>query len=774
MPAHYSSSSGPYGSWPPLRDDPFQPDDMDGRRREWAWGLWKSQDLLLASRDRQIEENIRMIAGRQWSVWSKLLGRFVDINELLSQQERLWRQRPVFNHLLDWFLLTHARLTENPPIITFQPSTGDREDAELAEVMDVIFKSLWEDVEMLEVLDRAVQILIPSGSVHLMSRVDPMQGDVVEWRGPAVLEDPWDPEGHPRVIPDAPYDQDGNPLVELTGPNPDDWATTGRAFAEHEGGIVVDAITPLSIRGQWGHDVPWHRKAWHARRVFLTPEEVFEAYGVECEPDLTGDDVHRIGELRRVLFGTGNFGSAEHALRSATTGETQGADGYVDVLELWHRPASFPGMEPGEEDPGGRLMAVSRQKTLRDGPRPAPFRYTSPIRRIDFVGIPGRPSGSTPQESMNALQKAYNRQWSQILEHGNKASNPVGFADQAQGLKSGDITNEPGQLFYVNRRMQSNIPPLEYARPPDLGDAVYRALDATKEELRDRGSVQGAQGSPPTRDPSGELVKELRFNSDRYIGPTSRRFVIELSRMVEDWIAIIPTIWDNEKVVTWAGEHQMLRTAVYREQLFREGSVNVTPDIESMLPEGRGERQQRARQDWLDGAFGPPDSSDAIRHYLEIARYPHQSRVHQPGGIHRVMAERENGRLARHEPADAIPVFEWQDHEVHLTIHTEFMSSPEYQELPPEVQHEFVQHRQLHLQALEAAAAMQAQREARMMADAATKEAAAGAAVDEAMGDIAPQDDPAGPGPPEAPEGTETPARRPPGRGPVPSDQMGR
>jgi hypothetical protein len=754
--------AGPYGAWPILRSQPFQEDEGDQRRVEWVWQLWRSQDMLLASRDRQIEENIRMLAGRQWSVWSRLLGRFLDLNELLDNKERLWRRRPVFNHLLDWFLLTHARLTENPPIIAFQPSTQDRLDAQLAEVMDVVMKSLWQDTQMLEVIDRAAQILIPSGRVHLVSRVDPLQGEVVEWRGPALIQDPFDPDGGARIFPDVPFGQNGDPMLEITGPGDDDWQITGKAYAEHEGGIVVDPVSPLAVRGQWGHDVPWHRKRWHIRRQFLTPEEVFDAYGVEVEPDVRGEDVHRIGELRRMMFGTGNFGSAEWSEKSLATGETEGASGYVDVLELWHSPANFPGMLESEDEPGGRLLTVTRKKCLRDGSRPAKFQYTSPIRSIDFVGIPGRPSGTSPQESMNALQRAYNRQWSQVLEHSNKSANPIGFADQTLGLKQGDITNEPGQIHYVNRRFSSgNVPALEFAKPPPLGEIVYRALTMTKEELRDRGSMEGALGRPPTRDPSGELVKELRFNSDRYIGPAARRFTIALGRMVEDWMAILPTIWTADKVVTWAGEDQLLRTVVVQRHLFEEGSVNVVPDIESQLPEGRGERQARVRADWQAGAFGDPMSPEAIRHYLELARYPHLGRAHRPGGIHRVMAERENGKLAQGFAAAEIPVFEWQDHEVHLAVLEEFMSSPEYQDLAVEIQQEFVLHREDTLFALEEKLALDAQREARVMAQQAQTQAAAAGEVEDTLRQIEP-------GPPETSDSTAAPQGRPPGQPPVP------
>jgi hypothetical protein len=749
---------------PPFRASPFEiDDDFDARRVEYAWGKWRSQDMMLLARDRQIEENVRMIAGRHWSVWSRLLGRFLDLNDLLSERERLWRQRPVLNHVLDWFILTHARMTENPPIITFQPSTLDSMDRDLAEIQDTIFKSLWNDCGMLDVIDRVAAILIPSGVAHFASRVDAMAGEIIEWKGPAVLTGEFGGEQIRRIVPDAPYDQQGQPLARLTGPGPNDWEATGRAYAEHEGGIVVDAISPLGVRGQWGHDIPWHRKRWHQRRLFLTPEEVYALSGREIEPDVRGDDAHRVGELKRMMFGGGNYGAAEYGLNSMLTQEHDGAEGFCDVLEMWEPPCStVEGMERTEESPGGRMLIVSRREVLRDGARPAPFKYGSPIRTVDFVRIPGRPSGSSPQESMNAINRLYNRNVGNVLEHGNKAANPIRMVDLTSGIERDSLTNEPGQTVYLNRRMGTTSPPIEYAKSPELGEAVYRSIGMLKEELRDRGYIEGALGHAPGRDPSGELVKELRFNSDRPMGTVARRFVIELARMAEDWNAIIPTIWTQEKMISWAGQDAMLKTVLYAPELFSQGSVNVTPDIESMLPEGRGERRTRARADWLAGAFGDPTSPAAIKHYLEIARFPHDGRAVRPGGVHRIMAERENGLLVSGVPASEIPVFEWHDHTMHLEVLEEFMAGPDYVALTPAVQQECYLHRQEHKLALELAAYQQAQLEGRMLAGAGRVAAGADAAIADIEGEFMPA-------PPPPPRSASVPAGNPPGGGPIPN-----
>ena len=163
---------------PRIRQQAEEADDEDGSRLEWVTFLWDSQDELVRLRDRMIEENLRMLAGQQWTVFNPRLGRFVDVTRWMTDEEKRWRSRPVFNRLLLWFMLTHARMTENPPIITFVPGP-DRIDAELAATMDIIWKTKWREIDMNEIWDRAAAWLIPSGTVYLRSRLDMERGKLL-------------------------------------------------------------------------------------------------------------------------------------------------------------------------------------------------------------------------------------------------------------------------------------------------------------------------------------------------------------------------------------------------------------------------------------------------------------------------------------------------------------------------------------------------------------------------------------------------------------------
>lgn len=689
---------------PPLRQD-NAPDDSDGERIQFALRGWHAQDAPLRMRDRQVEENIRMLAGQHYTVWSDLFGKFIDLAALWTEDEKRWRQRPAVNHLLLWFMLLHARLTENPPILTFQPATLDRIDAQLAEVADTIYKHVGREVGLEDVISTLFTWLIPSGEAYWKSRIDPFGGELKEWVGPAVLSNPGliDEFGQPfEALADAvPYDEEGNPLAELREDGT--YEVTGEPHAEHEGVIALDVLSCLEIRGQWGASIPWHKKRVHMQRAFLTPEEIWDLYGVECAADTHGDQSGGGDELKRILFGDGFFGAAG-ARAPSGYGASGKSDGYVEVIERWERPGRFPGMEETTQSPGGRLLVVTANKVLRDGPRPFRFRHTSPIRQFRFVPLPGRPSATSPQEMLNPIQRAYNRGWAQFLEHRNLCTNPIGIIDNGSGILNGQITNKPGSLISATRR--PSVPALEFVAPPSLGTDSYKIQDMLGRELRFLGNIDGGTGETPHQDASGELVKELRFNGDRFIGPTAKSAVVEIARTSEDWMVMLPVLWDMDKMITVAGEDNVARTVTVLPELL-EGKVHAFPDVESMLPEGRGERQAKVRQMYQDGIFGPPGSPPAARRYLELSRFPHLSRAARPGGVHRSTAEQQLGQLLQGALAEELPVFPWYDSLIHLETLEEFMSSMDFLSLDPEIQEQIVLHHTAHQGQLMAQAAEQ-------------------------------------------------------------------
>lgn len=680
-----------------------QSDDLDDDRALWGWERFNAQDGSYRLRDREIEQNIRFLAGQQWWQYHHLLG-WKDITYWMSDEEKRWKERPVFNRIQPWFVLTHARMTENQFICTFLPGP-DKKDSDLAEINDILYKKKWRDVGMTDVWDRAAGWMIASGAAYLQSRIDVNKGEWRKWVGQGDVP-VHGPDGMPLIdqttgqpvtqsIPEGvPFDRQGNPLAQL---HPDGLKIIGKPHAERTGDLVVDVLSPLEVRGQWG-PIPWHEQKIHIMRSFLTPEDVWNTWKVECEPDVRGEAASSAGFLERMLFGSGFFGAASAMIGSefSTTGNAK--DGYCCVQTTYQAPLLDPkderlaSMIETPDAPGGRMMVSTRTKILRDGPRPFAYQHTSPIREYQFLRLPGRSQGSTPLEILVSPQKAYNKGWKQILANRDLSSNPQQVYDTDSGLKKDQIDNQPGRQYGV--RMKQGVDPIKWIVPPSMSSDVWHAQEGLAHELDYLGSTQNTAGQVSNPDASGELIKELRFNDDRFLGPTMRRAAEESGRLVTDWMTMLPLVYDEPTILNYTGEDNVARTMQLMPDIFKSGTAQVIPDVESMLPEGRGERRARVYKMWQDGAFGPPVSPEAIRQLHDLSQFPHMSRTAKPGGIHWITASQENGELLQGQMP---PTYEWYDDQVHLTCINDFMSAPEFRRLTPDIQKAFMIHRIKHL-----------------------------------------------------------------------------
>jgi hypothetical protein len=438
------------GKYIPLRANPQTGDEHDQQRIEHVVGSWTAQDAAHIGFARTVEEHIRMLSGRHWDVWSDPLGRYIDVLRYMSEEERKHRMRPVMDYLGYWFMLTLSKATENKPVISFLPSTADRLDAMLAEVMDPVWKTLFDEMEMDARTILAISWALVAGEAYFYTRSEFSAGSSRELIAPAVLSlDRGDGTQIERVAEAVPYDKNGDPLAQLVedpdNPGEYGYEATGEPYTDREGVPRVDILCPLEVRAQWGQQIPWRDKRWITHRWFLTPDQVEEQYGVRCEPDCYAADDDGPGYLERILFGTGYFGAA-----SSLTGaggqdmKARQGEGYVCGYTRWEKPC--PGTDTAETDdsPGGRLLVVTKDQVLWDSLRPAKFECAGPIRKLGFIGIPGRPHDSTPLEKLVPLQKRLNRVEAQVAEHTNLVTNPILMIHEAAGIDEDEFVARPG------------------------------------------------------------------------------------------------------------------------------------------------------------------------------------------------------------------------------------------------------------------------------------------------------------------------------------------
>lgn len=660
---------------PPLREN-NQPDGNDADRIAFVRDRWTEQDETYEVIERQVEEHIRMLAGRQWDVYSPVLRQFVDASRFMSDEERLWKQRPVMDYLRYWFMVTLSKVTENQPIVGFMPNNADEHSAMLAEVMDPIAKTLWDETEMPDRLMQAASWSLAAGEVYFITRPDFTNGETREMRGPAVMPYPQDAEDAQDVmIEDAPFGEDGEPLIELSQGEDGTMQSTesGDAFVATKGTVRVDVASIFEVRAQPGAHIPWNEKSWVMQRWFLTPAEVNETYGVVVDPDITtiGDETTP-GTLERMMFGNGHMGASRGDMAGQTnTVPDETIRKFVCGYTMWEKPCP--------DYPEGRMLVVGANQVLYDGPRPFVTECAGPVRRVQFVPMPGRPIGSTPLETMVPLQKRYNRVHAQIAEHTNLCTNPILMISDQAGIDAEQFTARPGLV--ITHSAGSGVRPGEWLSPPALGIDVWKHLGDLRDQLFTIGSITGNDGQNPAADASGELIQQLRYNADRPLAPLTRSMELASAGVVQDWLAMLPSLWPFETVVHYAGDDNVLKAITVYPEMW-DGKVSARPVLESAAPESREKKQERVMALYQMGLFGniqdPIQQQQAAKRALELSRFPEMTRAARPGGKHRMMAEHNLASLLRGVDPNELVLLPMYDLTVHIAVFDDFLSGPDY------------------------------------------------------------------------------------------------
>jgi hypothetical protein len=668
----------------PMRSEPSTPDDQDQKRIALVHKRWHAQDAACSERDRQVELAVRMLAGRQWDVWSEKRGRFIDPLQFLDERERLWRARPVYDYIEHGVMINVAKLTGSPPVIAAEPATSDQSDAQLAEVWDTIYKTLSYDAHMDEMREGAASWAYVTGQAFYKSRLALDEGETQELAGPAVLSMQSE-SGEPveRVTGRVPYDAEGNPQAELTDDGEGYTVPEGaEPHQQPEGKIVVDVLCPLELRSEWVNK-PLEQKRWAIHRTYLTVDDVQERYGVTVKPD-TNHDNSNGGYLERLKRGPGYFGSifSRSVMGSGDQDGIASGDGYVCVDEMWEKPCPAY--------PQGRLLAVTKNTVLLDAPRPFPtLEGAGPFREVPCLREPGRMFPSTPVEKAIPLQKGLNRLWANIHEHNSKMANPIRLIDDRSGIEPDDITNQPG--LNLSHHSPPGVAPLAYASPPALSGDVWRSVNETRDQLLMILGVPGSEGTTPTADASGELVEQLRYNADRAVSGIAHALVRAEAGVARDWLAMIKETWTQEKVLTYAGEDSVARMVTVLPEMF-DGAVNVRPVMDSALPETRAEKRQRITTDYQLGIFGMPGTPEAVQWYQQNIGYPNLNRAWRPGGVDRMTAERNLNMLVRGAQAAELVLYEQYNFPVHMQVTRDFIAAPEFLKLDDPIKAQILDH----------------------------------------------------------------------------------
>ncbi len=683
----------------PLADqrepDSPEPEDAGGLAaylNKQCWEIWLPG---LGPWHKEVEESVRMLSGRHWDQYLDTLGDFLDLSTLIPDDR--WRQYPTFNWLAHYYKMHLSKLTENLPSIGFVPGSADWDDARLAALMEPVWKHEWRQMGMAELMFGLYGWVIVAGRGLTKLRWDPDRGPVEEYRGSAVLELLGaDNTITQRQLSNAPFVQGHDPgswepalVRDDQGQivlDDDGQPQFGRGFSTRLGDLACDVLIPISVVVPAGPE-PFDQKPWYTQEYLLDVDEVERRTGVRVEPDAldTGDDL-----FLSLAYGA-NYGMPSNFLRASgmSLPDRQALKGLKRIREHWRR--DIPG------DPllhRGRLTLVTKEGVVYDDVNPfwvegEHEQTVLPFDAFDAVRYPWRQEGTSDLEVIKPLNRALNRRYAGMQD-------AIEFNEQPTTVWNRAIITEQ-DLEKVNLPGAQILGDLNPALGPiaDRLDSVD--LPRGSAELADRlmnfmqlfGSQPlASEGQPATEDASGELQREVRYDTDRVWGATLRAHSYVWPRIAIKMQHILAVCMEDYRLVTLGGEDNAVTFLELGREMFH-GAVDAVPQPESQVLESRQDKQNRVLLLLKAGIIETPQQAAAV------LNYPDLTRALRPGGQAYALQERETLELILGQDP---PVLAEHDHAAHLACLGTFFQTPFARELDEVTLERIRMHKWMHEQ----------------------------------------------------------------------------
>lgn len=440
-------------------------------------GLADLTDANKLASKRASVENLRSSMKRDWALnrafytgsqWSWIDPIKNTVTSLPIEYGPKWRVRLVSNQIKPG--LTHyvAQLTKTRPTINAEPDSGTDADIKAAQMAESLYEYLWDDKQLNAKLQEALMESGLSGGYWKITW-DPLAGKAMTFT--------IDPNGQPILDDElaSVYLDNLEDQLEQSGQDPGIARQMARQTV-YLGDIRIEVLSAENVLLD-----PAARRFdecnWAVCKHSLDPDEIRARWGVVVQP---------------------NASQAPDSPPPYT--DDKRPETLRDVYVMYVRPC--PAL------PKGRYVAwIEGPNTiLQDMDWPYPF------TELPLVKFPGQHRSNSPYDDpivteIRPLQKALNKALSQIVEHQNMVLRPQVLA--VEGTLTQKLTTEPGLV--VEYRPAGNFPPPQWREMPDVPASLFNAVQMLSADISMKfNKIPSARDQLPARIDSGDAVESIQ------------------------------------------------------------------------------------------------------------------------------------------------------------------------------------------------------------------------------------------------------------------------
>lgn len=643
--------------------------------------------------DREWKLNVSFYRGNQWVWFNKFNGRVETLPSTDTGELPRWRVRLTSNQILPGVQAYIAMLTKTKPIITATPNSGSDKDLKAAQMADALFEHWYQDLHLRAKLQEALLWSVLCSAGYWFIRWDPHAGKSMTFMV--------DPNGQPILnseLADV-YREQLETLAEQQGYPP-------KAIIQMFQKTYYMGDIDVCVRGE-PHifrdptAVSFEDAEWVFIEEYLSPDEIQAKYNVILQPDSVAPDYE-------VPLPFTNVASAPEK----TTKKVY--CGYF---------------RPGPAIPKGRYVVFveNPNKILYDGPWPFPFEDL-PLVRFSGPRVPGSSVDEALVTHARPYQKLINSILSKVVEHVYLTVRPQMIAPV--GSLRQRLTNEPGAVFEfqpMGGGGQALIP--QWREMPSIPPYVFTFLEEIQGRCDKLFNLQQInQGTPPPNVEAGVAIDLLQEAASDQIAPIVQQVEDSLARAGNLMSKLAKQFYTEPRLLKVIGTGGTAKVDQFQ-QADIDGGFDFHAEAGSGLPRTRAGRMARIESLAAMRVIQPQQ----MWKYLDVGDL---KGLAQQLAVDEEQADREHEFLKEGRPINSISVSQAQaaleqgmnpmsgqplmpeddpqqillqaslqpklqeNLETHLFKHAQWMNSPDFENLPLEIQQNAYTHYQLTIQRL--------------------------------------------------------------------------
>ncbi len=535
------------------------------------------------------------------------------------------RVRLTANHILSLTLSLLAKMTANEPAMQVIPNTSSEEDKQAARLGSQAIKWLWKKIEMADVIEE-----LTLGSLIF---------------GMNFLKVYWDPLAEEAFTVEA-FDELGNPITQEI----------------HLGQVASDVVPPFALAID-PLAKSFKQAKWVVQSSIRSVEEIEERTGIKVKPEKQVPSFET-----KLLTLYNSFGASE------PISELEGGASWKEYWEI-----------PSSKHRKGRLVIIAGDQLAYAGENPY---GRLPYFDFPLIKIPQRVMGKSLIDDLIALNKAYNRALSQLLENANKMAKGKWTTPKDSVSKSA-LTDETGEI--IEFRPIGGFRPEQVAISP-LPNYVLFLLDRYIRDMEDVAGIHEiSRARPPGGVRAGVALAFLREADDTRIGPIVRRFDSALEKVASFMLQLVGENYTEERLIRLMGEEQAVEVRTFKGADLKN-NYDVIVEAGSALAESKIGKQQLLFDLWDRRIITDPQEILKRLEFGEIG-----------ADINKDIwkAQAENAAMAQ---GQVFQPMDYEYHQAHIETHINFMRSPAFYALDQQTQNNFYAHIQTHQQFMAEAA----------------------------------------------------------------------